>query len=229
MSIPMKTKLTHCQFSEDQIRESGLLSPERMAAVSAAIDARIVPCCLPDGTPVKNAFVADHGPEGKFVYARCDSDSTVEYMRRGCLPGVLTPEELDLINETCLSARSSMLDKERFDKAQKVESWDGGAWLGDRYFATMEELCDHLANEESEWPEYVWAAKPQTVIGSLAVADVVENQISDRGWEDMDTSDLNGVAELQTALDQFVEANASVQSYEPDYRTAVLLAAWKNA
>lgn len=225
----MKNKIIYCQFSEDQIKESGLLSPERMAQVSSAIDARIVPCCLPDGKALKNAFVADQGEEGRFVYARCDSPHAVEYMRRCCLPAVLTAEELELINETCLEARSAEMDKERFAKAKKVEAWDGGAWLGDRYFDTMDDLCDHLACEGDEWPEYVWAAKPQTVISSLDVSDVVEHQICDLGWEDMDTGDLNGVAELQTALDKFVEANASVVSYRPDYGTAILMAAWKGA
>ena len=226
---PTKAKLTYCQFCEEQIKESGLLSPERVAAVSAAIDSRIVPCCLPDGTPIKNAFVADHGSEGRFVYARCDSPSMVESMRRSCLPAVLTTEEMKLINETCLDARSAELDKERFAKAQKIEAWDGGAWLDDRYFSSMEDLCDHLECEGHEWPQYVWAAKPQTVIDGLDVSDVVEHQICDRGWEDMDTGDLNGVSELQAALDRFVEANASVKSYEPDYRTAILLAPWKQA
>jgi len=225
----MKTALKYCQFCEDQIKESGLLSPERVAEVSAALDARIVPCCLPDGTPLKNAFVADHGEEGRFVYARCDSANTVEYMRRSCLPAVLTPAELELINETCLDAREVTQNKERFAKAKKVEAWDGGAWLGDRYFSTMDELCDHLESEGEEWPEYVWAACPTTVISTLDVADVVENHISDRGWEDMETSDLNGVAELQAALDAFIKANEGVVSYLPDFKTAILLAPWKQA
>lgn len=223
----MKTKLIYCQFNEDQIRESGLLSPERMAEVSAALDARIVPCCLPDGSPIQNAFVADHGAEGRFVYARCDSAHTVEYMRRSCLPAVLTAAELDIINETCLDAREAEKNGERFAKATKVEAWDGGVWLGDRYFSSMEDLLDRLEDDEEEWPEYVWAACPSVVIGKIDVADVVENQICDRGWADMETSDLNGVAELQAALERFTEANASVVSYQTDYRTAILLAGWK--
>jgi hypothetical protein len=149
-------------------------------------------------------------------------------MRRGCLPAVLTAAELELINRTCLDARSSEQEKAHFAKAAKVESWDGGAWLGDRYFSSMDELCDHIESHGEKWPEYVWAARPQTVIGSLDVAGVVENQITDRGWEDMETSDLNGVAELQAALDRFVEANAAVHSYVTDYSTAILLGAWKN-
>jgi len=148
-------------------------------------------------------------------------------MRRSCLPAVLTPTELDVINDKCHEAREDALNKERFAKAAKVEAWDGGVWLGDQYFSSMDELCDHLESHGEEWPEYVWPAAPQTVIGKLDVADVVENQISDRGWEDMETSDLNGVVELQAALDKFVEANAAVKSYRPDHKVVILMAAWK--
>jgi len=49
-----------------------------MAEVSAAINTRIVPCCDASGAAIKNAFIADHGGEGRFVYARCDSDHMVE-------------------------------------------------------------------------------------------------------------------------------------------------------
>ncbi len=225
----MTTKITYCQFTEGQIEESGLLSPERMAEVSAAINARIVPCCLPDGKALTNAFVADHGEEGKFVYARCDNASAFEYMRRSVLPAVLTPEELECINEHCLSARETELNEKRFKEAKKVEAWDDGAWLGDNYYHSMDDLCDHLECEGEEWPEYVWGAKPKTVIHEIDVADVFECQICDHGWEDMSVDDLKGVEELQAALNKFVEANAVVYSFLPDYKTAVLLAPWKAA
>ncbi len=93
----------------------------------------------------------------------------------------------------------------------------------------MDDLCDHLESAGEEWPEYVWAAKPTTVIQGLDVASVVEHRIEAHGWEDMDDNDLNGVAELQAALDKFEEANATVKSYWPDYTTAILLAPWKQA
>ncbi len=87
----------------------------------------------------------------------------------------------------------------------------------------------NLESEGEEWPKCVWAAQGQVVIPALEVGDVVEHYVCDRGWEDMNTDDLHGVTELQAALDQFVEANKGVLSYNPDYSTTILLAAWKEA
>lgn len=223
-----QTNRKFCYSSEEQVRESGLLTPERMAEVTAQIDARIEPCFDRAGNQLKEAFIAEC-PEGRMLFARVDSDGQREYLRRSVMAGVLTDAELELIDKHGSAARSQRKSEDAFAKAKKVEAWDGGAFLGDDYFASMDELCDRLASDGGDWPQYVWAAKPQTVIGQLDVSDVVESQICDRGWEDMDTNDLRGVAELQAALDKFREANASVQSYWPDYSTAILLAPWKEA
>jgi len=225
-----KTKVDYCHYNETQVRESGLLSPERMTEVTAAIDARISPCFDAHGVEIPKAKLADCGPaKGRMLFMRFDHDRDMEYMRRDIMAGVLTDAELELINDACLSAQSAAKDAERFAKAEKVEAWDGGAFWGDEYFADMEELCDRIVSDGGEWPEYVWAAEPETVFTGLDVADVVEDAISNHGWEDMDVNDFNGVAELQAALDKFTEANAAVHSYQPNYKKAVLLAAWKAA
>lgn len=223
-----KTEKPFCYYNEEQVRESRLLSPERMAEVTAQIDARIEPCFDGAGNKLKEAFIAQC-PEGRMLFARVDSDGQREYLRRSVLAGVLTEAELKLVNDRCSSERSAAKDAEAFAKAKKVEAWDDGAFLGDRYFGSMEELCDHLECKGGEWPEYVWAAKSQTVIGGLDVARVVESDLTDRGWEGMDTNDLKGTVELQVALDKFTEANAGVKSYWPDQSIAILLAPWKQA
>lgn len=223
-----KPKPTFCYHGEEEIRQSGLLSPERMAEVSTTIDARIEPCFDAKGVKIANAFIAEC-PEGRMLFARADDDSSRAYLRRSVLAGVLTEAELELVNKRASGARASVQDAERFAKAKKVEAWDGGAWLGDRYFSSMDELCDHLESDGEEWPVYVWAAEGQVVIPGLGVDDVVEHYVCDRGWEDMSIDDLHGVAELQAALDKFVEVNKGVESFNPDYSTAILLAPWKAA
>jgi len=45
----------------------------------------------------------------------------------------------------------------------------------------------------------------------------------DNMWDDADTSDLNGVEELEAALKAFNEANESVQMWEVDYSTAIMV------
>lgn len=225
----MKTNRKFCQVNESQIQESGLLSPERMAEVTAGITARISPCFDSEGKELQGSKIADLGEEGRILFARCEDASAVEYMRRTILPAVLTESELDLVNEDCINARETEKSALAYSKAEKVESWDGGAFLGDQFFSSMDDLCDHLECTGEEWPEYVWAAYSEPVIRPIDVSEVVENEISDRGWEDMDMNDLNGVSDLQAALDKFVQANATVLAYHPDYSKAVLMAAWKAA
>jgi hypothetical protein len=220
----------YCHYSEEQVRESGLLSPERMAEVSATIDTRISLCYDSMGSVIPGAKLADCGPKkGRLLFARFDYATAEEYMRREVMFGVLTDAELTLINDQCMSAQSAAREAERFAKAEKVDAWDGGAFLGDDYFVDMDELCDRIVSDGDEWPEYVWASKPTTVFTGASVADVVESAIADSGWEDMDEHDFNGTAELQAALDKFTEANKSVVAYYPDYSKAILMTAWKAA
>lgn len=215
-----------CHYTEQQVRESQLLSPERMTEVSAAIDARISSAYDADGREIPQAKVATLGPDGRLLFARLDGDSAVEYMRRTLLPHVLTDDELTLVNNHCSSAWKTSKEKSRFEKAEKVKTWDSFVYHDDHYAASVEELLCRF-DSEAEWPEYVWATEPTVVIPSLDVSDVVEHHVCERGWEDMDTDDLEGVAELQAALDRFVEANKGVCSYHPDYKKAVLLSAWR--
>lgn len=224
-----KTKVDYCHYNETQVRESGLLSPERMAEVSAAIDARISPCFDAQGIEIPKAKLADCGPtKGRMLFMRFHHDPDMEYMRRDIMAGVLTDAELEMINERCLSERSAAKEAEQFEKAEKVEAWDGGVFFGDTYFSSVDELCDTF-EQDGEWAEYAWTATPETVFTGLDVAGVVEDAISNHGWEDMDVNDFHGVSELQAALDKFTEANAAVHSYRPNYKKAVLLAAWKEA
>jgi len=214
-----------CQFHEDQIKESGLLSPERYAVVEAAVTARMLPCFYADGTQIPHAVVARTGATTGRIVAQPD-ENMVSYLRRLILPAVLTASELDTINEYCLAASCERRDAERFEKAEKLNSWDGGVFYGDEYHSSIEDLISNLAtgDEDDSFPKYVWAAEGRQVVDGLTVSDVTENAICNNGWEDMDSDDLNGGAELQAALDKFVEANASVISYQPDYTKAILLA-----
>ncbi|MDD2765610.1 MAG: hypothetical protein PHE83_16735 [Opitutaceae bacterium] len=219
-----QTKPEYCPYTEAQVRESGLLPPERMKQVEADITARIRPCFDAGGNEIPNTRIADLGDQGREVFTRLDSDYNVEYLRRTVMAAVLTAEEIMLIQRSCLDAIEEARNKDRFAKAEKLAAWAGGVFMDDTYFPSLNHLRDHLANEGDEAPAYVWAAEPLTVIPKLEVADVVECPLAENGWEDMGVDDLEGVSELQAALDQFTKANAGVRSYRPDYTKAILLA-----
>jgi hypothetical protein len=216
-----------CQYSESQIEKSGLLTESRFREVQEAVTSRISPPRDRNGEVIGHALVVHMDDGTRWLHPCVDKDHAMEYVRRQALPDVLTESELESINGHCLESGRARREVSYFEKAQKVTEWNEGAWLGDDYHHTMDDLLDFLSEDEGEWPEYVWAARPQAVIGKLDVWDCCESMVCDTGWEDMDVHDLHGVTELQAALDKFTEANSSVVSYETDHRIAVLLSGYK--
>ena len=67
----------------------------------------------------------------------------------------------------------------------------------------------------------MWACQ-DSHLPKVDLADVTCNLL-DNMWDDADTSDLNGIEELEAALKAFNEANESVQMWEVDYSTAILV------
>ena len=219
----------YCYHSLDQVRESGLISTARMDAIVADIESRISEPRTADGRSITSAKLATFPDGSLMLYPRTAHDPEGRYIRRELLSALLTPEELKIINDHCSSASSAAADAKRFEKAEKLTEWDGWVTDGDRYWDSVESYLDERGEpdeDDGEGPTYLWVATPQQVIPDLDVADVVEHYVTDRGWEDCSVDDLEGVKELQAALDVFVKANKQVVSYTPDTTRAVLLAGY---
>ena len=215
---------TYSHYTMEQIRESGLLSSERMAEVEAAVEARISPLFSKSGKQLEKAKCAELEDGKFFMFANLDHDPEGDYMRRMILPHVLTAEETARINKECLKASSERHDAELYEKAEKIpeDEWNEGVFHGDEFYDSVGHMRDCL-DEEDDAPKFVWAAEPVQVIPKLAVGDLLESLIEDRGWEDMDADDLNGTADLQLALDKFIDANVDVKSFREDCKTAIIL------
>ncbi len=213
-----------CTYSLDQVRESGLIPAARMIEVVAEIESRIEKCYDAQKREIDNCALAVFPSGKRWIYPRMDHDPKGDFIRRELLGEVLTETELKLINDRCHVSWSENAEAKRFETATKLDSWDGWVTNDDDYWESVEDYLDMEGDDDP--PEYLWVAEPQEVIPSLDVGDVVEHWISDRGWEEMETDDLNGVKELQAALDAFVEMNKGVVSYRPDYKRCVLLASY---
>ena len=226
MPVP-KSKV--CHYSEDEIRDAGLLTPERLAEVRALVDARILPCFTADGREVPEARIADLGKRAYALFPRLTSATDDDYMRKMILAIVLTHEELRRINSACELARAAKTDRGRFMRAAKFGTWDGGVVFAGAHYESVHALIEHLDHVGDGWPEYVWAAEPVPVIPHFSVETVVGGFLLERGWEGIQLTDLNGVPELKQALAQFIAANATVFSYQPDYCKAIMLESWRKA
>lgn len=220
--------IVYCHYSLDQIKESGLISPERIAAVEKDIESRISGVFDKNQMPIRNALLADHGDGKRFLYHYMEHDPNWDYMKRQMLAFILTQEELALIEKSCFSAFHAQKEAKQFEKAIKVplDEHEGACWWGDQFFHNVSDALDAIVSDHDvgdDWPTYLWAAEPTRVIPALDASDVIDHYIEDRGWEDMDVYDLNGVAELNVALTRFAEANENVISYQPDHDKAILL------
>lgn len=109
----------------------------------------------------------------------------------------------------------------RFEKAAKIRASEYAGemvYCADHYYESVEDAIDQYI--EGQHPEYVWACRDEGVRKidlDDATCNVVENM-----WEDAELSDLNGIEELETALNAFNEANAGIKVWYPDYSTAIL-------
>lgn len=112
-------------------------------------------------------------------------------------------------------------EDDRFEKAKKIpaDQYDGEmVYANDKYYESVDDALDGYL--EGQEPEYVWACK-NVGVQRADLEDITEH-IVENMWEDADSSDLNGLDELQTALDAFNEANRSIRVWGPDYSTAIL-------
>jgi hypothetical protein len=118
-------------------------------------------------------------------------------------------------------------EAERFEKAIKIHAadWKGDqVYWKDKYFSSIEDLiesCDSDLIDGAPLPTYVWAAVNQ----GAPKADLEDflDRVVQGMWDDADYDDLNGVDELQAAVDAFNKANEGVAVYMVDFSTAILL------
>jgi len=118
-------------------------------------------------------------------------------------------------------------EAERFAKATKIaeSDWAGEqCYYNDHYFDSPEEFREWAENEFSETeqlPAYIWNARNQGVRKANR-EDLIDDILSDL-WEDAAEDDLNGITELQAAIDAFNQANESVCCWMVDFSTAIVL------
>lgn len=221
-----KTK-PHLSDDWETIKGSCLLSSDRAAQIETEVAARTKPLVTSGGTVVANAHTLTY-PDGKSYLVTVTDYADIKWHQKNLIAALLTPEEIEMLNDLASSRWAAQTEKARFEKATKISDRDysGGVWWGDEYFSEMEEMLDKLmwdCDDPEDIPEYVWAVTPTLVVSDLSVDDLLEHHIDNHGWEGMTPADLHETADLQAALNSFVEANKGVYSYLPDYKTAVVL------
>lgn len=112
----------------------------------------------------------------------------------------------------------------QYEAATKIPEaeWTGDqVFWGNRYFETVDEAVEHAESGGMPTPEYIWAAN-NIGVKKADIEDLVTRIVEDM-WEDADVADLNGVAELQSAVDAFNETNKGVIVWMVDYSKAIII------
>ncbi len=133
----------------------------------------------------------------------------------------------------CIERERADKETARFEKAEKLDSWDGWVWTNatphnEGYFSSVEELVewfdDGSQNDDGYnpcIPDYAWICDPSPLV-RLNIDSILQS-IGEGLDEDFDSDDLKGIAELTEALEAFNEANKEVVSYHPCNDRVVLI------
>jgi hypothetical protein len=118
-------------------------------------------------------------------------------------------------------------DAEVLDKAELIDDYDGPVYLdrvgngsyGDGFFSDVHELSEHLDFHEGDRPLFAHCCKERGF--SIDLDSVLENAAQEM-YEDI-ADDIEGVSELQNAVDAFNKANSSLKTWDPDYKRKVAI------
>lgn len=220
----------HLNYNFDQIKESGLLSAERIAELERTIEACKIDIYDKEGNPLrlKPEWQVWKTPKGTFISLK-GTESARKYSECLVLVDLLTEAEFESINSRCSEENRRRMDKERLRKARRefIDTYAGGVWWGDTFYRDVEDFYEALAeyDEVINSEIILWATHKTPVVGSLDISDIVGHLIDDLGWEDMTIDDLYEVEAFSAAVTAFREANRDVVSYTPDYSLALVLPA----
>lgn len=220
---------TYCNYTIDQISESGLLPEARVAELKEKLNTLPYPAFTKDGTRIPCVMVAPTTTgDSAFMMGRGDA---LEFMNRHILQTLLTAEELELIENHWSDARHAKREADEIAKAQAAgriipaDKWGDGVFYGGDYCATVDEFIYDWDNDD-EMPKYLYAAKAKKVVDGDILDDIL-TQLQEDGWEDMTDEDFHGVEELRAAIEAFKKANENVVVYEEDHSTLIDMAGIK--
>jgi hypothetical protein len=177
-------------------------------------------------------FLKEGRPAGVFFCGKCRRVSgEKDIAEQCCLPRRCDKCSKETLSQSaircqaCWDAEKANRERERFKKAEKLTEWSGwvyadGVGYRDGYCESLDEFYDWL-DENPMDIQYVWACK-ENFFAHADIEDLL-TPILDNAYEDFDSDDFKGLAELKAAIAAFNDVNAGLASYEPDYTKAVLL------
>ena len=196
---------------------------EIMNQIRERLKSEFIPLFHEDGKPAGVGY----SKKTKTVYKDIDALMDDHYR-----DDIKTEEEKTALSKIRRAERAeseAKKEKDAFEKAKKIKfsEFKGDRfYFKDDYHSEIEDILgpffDEFFKQYDQWPEYVWATKRVPYITKKEAYEVYSSDIEDQLDPDYEW-EVNGVEQLQKALDEFVEDNKENVAYWPDYEVALLI------
>jgi len=111
----------------------------------------------------------------------------------------------------------SCIEKQRFEKAEKLNEWEGKVYHNDEYYDSVEEFIESCEDNENEIPEYIYVAEPRKWKGLNIDLD---SQLEDE-YEDA-IENIVEITELEEFLKKWNEKQ-NIISFVPNFKKVVMI------
>ncbi len=141
------------------------------------------------------------------------------------LCGIIYPEHPDMAAKCCTCSRCGKVKKDRrgrpyclecekivedeaatrlFEKAEKLEDWDGPVVVGDHYFPDIDAYVEYLEDDlgpGDPWPKWVNTCLIEP-FPELDFQDLLDNLVENHGLEDFGVDDIDVPGDVMDALEK---------------------------
>jgi hypothetical protein len=187
---------------------------------------------LPDGTPTKWSMCSECqtvAAPGNFDLSQkcCTCYDCGEPLPKDERVPYATAKGKSLYHRECERKRRMTHDAKVLEKAELITDYQGPVYLdgvgrgsyGDGFFFDVQELSEHLDFHEGERPLFAHCCTQHGF--SIDLDSVLENATQEM-YDDV-ADDVEGVTELQDAVDAFNKLNESIKTWHPDYKRKVAI------
>ena len=125
--------------------------------------------------------------------------------------------------EACMTHGAATMEAQRFETANKRESWPGWVFDGDQFFPSVEDLVQEYFDGGDDVPAYCWATTPCRFVSLDREAILQAALDEDNAYDYFDDQSIEIPASMFKAIEEFNEANKGHIAYQVDYKNAVMI------
>lgn len=176
-------------------------------------------------------LLPDGRPSGVWFCGQCRNVHCAEDLANSCCSpricrtcGVIIQSTYKTICDVCFRESVIKRDREKFIAAEKIREEDGTGMMyvegePSGYYESSDALIQACEESGVEPPSYAWLCEKRHFV--KVSLDRILDDIAEDGYEDFDTDDLNGIPELEAAIEKFEKANHDTYAWAPNFKKAV--------